>query len=560
VPGATTPSLSFPTVKNANDGAYNVVISNAAGSVTSAVAVLTVGTATRPTVAIASPANYFSTTAASVLVKGTAAGKAGITNVQLSLNGNTLGTVAGTSNWSAVVPLFPGTNLLTATSYDGDGLASLPASRVVFYVVTAPLTLLTSGPGKITGEKNGSLLRLGQGYTVTATPTPFSGCLFSNWLGGDSPSNLVLLSQSPTLHFLMSSNLVLQASFARNPFTNVAGTYGALFPGSYTEVTASNAGALTATLSAASGAYSARLLLGKTSYPFTGAFNLNGDATNVLSRPGQSPLTVALHLDLGASDPTNALTGSVSAVAWTSALYGERAIFNAQTDPATAYAGAYTLVIPPAADESSAAPAGYGAFTLSNRLSGLATLTGHLADGTALSQNSPLSADGNIPIYTPLYAGQGALWGWLNVQTNAARAPTLTGTVSWIRPPGPGLYPGGFSVPTPILGTAYNPAQPLPSAPYTLTLEGGAQATPLVFSNLTFFDGKFVNTNAANPANKLTLALSPSTGALTITFVPTRSVASVTAQGVLLQAAPTNAAGWFFTPAGSGYFLLEQQR
>jgi hypothetical protein len=91
-------------------------------------------------------------------------------------------------------------------------------------------------------------------------------------------------------------------------------------------------------------------------------------------------------------------------------------------------------------------------------------------------------------------------------------------------------------------------------------LEGGAQATPLVFSNLTFFDGKFVNTNAANPANKLTLALSPSTGALTITFVPTRSVASVTAQGVLLQAAPTNAAGWFFTPAGSGYFLLEQQR
>jgi hypothetical protein len=550
LPGATAPALAFPAVKSANGGAYSVVISNASGSVTSAVAVLTVGTATRPTVAITSPVNPFTTTAASLLVKGAAAGQAGVASVQLSLNGHPLGAAAGSNHWSAVVPLIPGANLLTATSFDARGLASLPATRSILYLVTSPLTLLTSGPGQITGESSGALLRVGQAYTVTATPTPSSGCLFSNWLGGEAPGPLALLSQSPTLHFLMSSNLVLQASFAPNPFTNVAGTYHALFPASYTEVTATNAGALTATLNAARGAYSARLLLGGASYPLTGAFNLTGDATNVLPRPGRSPLTVALHLDLGANSPANPLTGSVSTPAWTSALYGEKAVFNPQANPATAYAGPYTLVIPP----GPGGPVGYGAFTLANNLSGLATLAGHLADGAALSQTAPLSAAGRLPLYVPLYAGQGALWGWLNLQTNAAAPPALTGTVSWIRPPGPGLYPGGFTVQTAILGSAYDPALILPPATYTLTLAGGDLAAPLVYSNLAFLDGKFVNPNAPRA---LTLTLSPAHGALSVTFAPPGSATRLTAQGVLLQDSPTNAAGWFLTPAAAGSFLLQ---
>jgi hypothetical protein len=555
--GATASNLSLPAVKSANGGDYSVVIRNATGSVTSTVAVLTVGTETRPSVTITAPVNHFSTTAPSLTVQGTAAGKAGITNVQLSLNGAVLGAAAGTGHWSAVVNLAPGTNLLTATSFDANGLASAPVTHTVIYLVTSPLTLLTSGPGKISGESSGALLRLGQSYTVTATPTPFSGTLFSNWLSGDSPTNLVLLSQSPTLHFLMTSNLVLQASFGANPFTNVAGTYTALFPGSYTEAAASNAGALTLTLNAAAGTYSARLLLDGGGTSFTGAFNLSGEATNVLRRPGQTPVTVALRLDLGSSAPTNPLTGAVSTAAWVSPLYGERAVFNPQSDPATAYAGAYTLVIPP----GPGAPAGYGAFTLTNNLSGLATLAGHLADGTPLSQSAPLSADGNIPVYVPLYAGKGALWGWLNVSNTPAHpSQTLTGALSWTRPPGPGLYPGGFTVQTGILGSAYNPATLLPPANYTLTLAGGSQATPLVYSNLTLLDGKWINTNAGNPANKLSLNLRAATGALSATFLPTGAAASVTAQGVLLQNAPTNAAGWFLSPAGPGYFLLEQQR
>jgi len=558
--GENGPTLAWPAVKAANGGPYSVVIRNASGSVTSAPALLTVGTEAKPTVAITTPPNPFHTTHAGLTVKGTAAGQGGITNVQLALNGTPLGSAAGTNAWTATLDLVPGTNLLSATSFDALGIASAPVTHAIFYIVPAPLTLLASGPGQISGESNGALLHLGQGYTVTARPKAFSGCLFSNWLGGDSPGNLTVLSENPVLYFLMSSNLVLQANFGPNPFSNVAGAYHALFPTESSAVTQTNSGSLGLQLSAARGAYSAQMLLGGGRYTLAGSFDLTGNATNLVRRNGQAPLTVVLRLELDAAGPANPLTGWVSTADWLSPLYGERAAFNARTAPATAYAGQYTLLLPPGPGAPDLSPGGYGAATLTNNLAGTALLAGHLGDGTPISQTVPLSQDGHLPVYIPLYAGQGSLWGWLSLSNNPATDPaqTLSGDLGWIKLPSQTRYPGGFASQSSVLASVYRPgAAPWPPANSTLTIAGPGQSSPLVYSNLAVLRGQLVNPNAA-PTNKLSLTFTPASGVLTLSFRPTGARTNLTAHGVVLQNGPTHAAGWYLTPAASGSFLLEK--
>jgi hypothetical protein len=72
------------------------------------------------------------------------------------------------------------------------------------------LTLLTNGLGKITPNDNGTLLKLGAQYTLTATPGP--GFKFLNWTGGTNQP-LTTLTNGPKLQFVMQLNQVLQANF-----------------------------------------------------------------------------------------------------------------------------------------------------------------------------------------------------------------------------------------------------------------------------------------------------------------------------------------------------------
>jgi hypothetical protein len=71
--------------------------------------------------------------------------------------------------------------------------------------IPAPITITINGHGKVGGVTNGQLLNIGQTYTAIASADP--GWHFVNWTGGVS-------SDSPTLTFVMESNLVLIANFA----------------------------------------------------------------------------------------------------------------------------------------------------------------------------------------------------------------------------------------------------------------------------------------------------------------------------------------------------------
>jgi len=75
-----------------------------------------------PTLKIVQP-NYtvFSTSAASVLVSGTATDNIGVAAVKWTTSTGSSGTAVGTAAWSATIPLLIGTNVITIRAYDAAG-------------------------------------------------------------------------------------------------------------------------------------------------------------------------------------------------------------------------------------------------------------------------------------------------------------------------------------------------------------------------------------------------------------------------------------------------------
>jgi hypothetical protein len=302
------------------------------------------------------------------------------------------------------------------------------------------------------------------------------------------------------------------------------------------------------------------------SYPFSGTFDLSGNAEQTIVRPGKTPVTVYLQLNLAA--PDDQMTGNVNedvTNGWISTILADRAAFDARRNPATNYAGRYTLIIPPSGIPLTNEPGGYGYATLTNNLAGNVAISGRLADGAAISQSVAISKDGNIPLYVSLYSRQGSLLGWLTLIDNPSNNPAQTilgANLSWIKESSKAgtLYDGGFTnVNIAALGSLYVPPQTgadvLTLTNGTLTISNGNLGGALIYSNLTIAGDKLVN----NGPGTLSGVIIPGTGVLTVTFRPAGANANTVARGVVLQDdSPTNAAGWFLGTDQSGFFLLQQ--
>jgi uncharacterized repeat protein (TIGR03803 family) len=550
-------------------------------------------------VAITSPANNYLTTNSTITIQGTITGSGAsqlyATNVLVTVNTNapvfaTLGAAHYTGvfiqtnggveemaqefiDWSvANVPLVPGANVITAQSTNL-GIVSVPVTRMVFQATSLPspldkswLTLVPypPGDGRITGQPNHANLEINKVYTVKAVP--IGNWVFTNW---SSTNSLIPLSNNASLSFLMSSNLSLQANFIPNPFTALAGVYNGLFSPT-NGVTEASSGFFTATIPASSrGNYSARLLLDGGSYPFSGTFDLSLQAGKTVTRSGKTPLVVVLQLTN--DQMTGNITNNDGSNSWNSILQANRA-FNANSDPASNYAGRYTLIIPPGDSAPINEPGGYGYAILTNNPAGHVALSGRLGDGVAFSQSVPVATNGNIPLYASLYSRQGSLQGWLTL-TNTTNTPaqTILGTnLSWIKIfSRAGLYPGGFTnTNITVLGSFYtNGGAGSSSLDLTngrLIISNSNPADVLTYSNLAIGDDdKLVNTDPNNPSNQLKGVIARGTGVLTLTFRPTGADSDIVAKGVILQdntaTNATNAAGWFLDADQSGYFLLQQQ-
>jgi hypothetical protein len=577
IANATNSTLTLSPVTAAEAGSYSVVVSNSLGTVTSSNAVLTVPTGVAPpTVAITAPANNYSTTNPVLKVTGTASGKAAITQVSIEVGTGGFQPATGTTKWTATgVNLVPGTNLITVQCIDTNGELAT-ATRSYVYTPTAQLTVLISPTNRVgetssaTGAVNNKWLLIGKPYAITAAPVAKANWLFENWTSGTSAGGLSFLSTNAKLSFVMATNLILQANFVTNPFTAVAGTYNGLFS-PLSGITEQSSGFFTATIgSTSTGVYSANLSLDGGSYPFTGAFNLAGVSQALIKRAGKTNVTVVLNLDFGPG--ANLMTGTVSnnaANSWVSQLMADRAVFNAASQPATPYAGKFTMILPPDSNAPLLSPGGYGSATFTNNTAGKVILAGYLGDDTVINQSVSISQDGAVPVYVSLYTGKGSLQGWLTF-TNVP-PQTIFGALNWIKPPTAAktLYPAGFTNSIEVLGSPYlppatgKPVLNLANGVGTLTLaDGNLAVQPLVF-NVAISNAALVSVGGPGaPTNYLSVASTPATGVMTVTFRPTGARANSVAQGVVLQNQvsqpnPTNAAGWFKGTNQTGSFLLQ---
>ena len=166
-----------------------------------------------PKIAITSPTSGQNVNNPVFNVTGTASDNLGLADVYYSLNGSSwapASTLNNWANWNAVVTLIPGTNAFAAYAIDSSGNVSATSTVNLVYVLNATLAVSTNGLGSLSPNDNNVLLQIGKNYAITAKAG--TGFVFTNWTGGTSLP-LSILSNSPTVQFVMASNLMLQANF-----------------------------------------------------------------------------------------------------------------------------------------------------------------------------------------------------------------------------------------------------------------------------------------------------------------------------------------------------------
>ena len=262
---------------------------------------------------------------------------------------------------------------------------------------------------------------------VTAQP----GFRFANWSGATNTTNHPLL-------LIMDGDKTVTANFAAIPpldYAVVRGDFAGLLQDAG-EINFTTSGFLSLRISK-TGSYRGTANIGGIRQVMRGQFDRFGYAPLVL-RGG----TLSGSLQL--SEDTARLTGTITDGKKSPTLRLHR-------QPARGVApvlpGDYTLMLAVAPPVSAA-----GLFKLSVRTNGTTWARGTLGDGARFGARGSVSADGELALFSSLYAGRGALLGWLHLTTNGL----ANGPARWFRPADSRsrTYPLGFALETPMGGLA----------------------------------------------------------------------------------------------------------
>lgn len=519
ISGGNGATLTLTGVTTNQAGSYLCVVSNLVGTATSSAATLTVNLAPVAPLITTQPVGQTVTAGANVSLVVTASGTSPM-SFQWRRNGvNVAGGTGATLNLSSVTTNQSGTYTCVASNVAGTATSS-GAILTVQPVVpqSSVLTVVVEGQGTIAPDLNGATLTVGQSYTMTATAA--TGYTFAGWTGGFAGGQ----SASPTLTFVMSSNLVVQARFVASPFTAAAGVYNGLFFED-DEVLLRSAGAFNVRADS-SGNYSGWLQMGFTRHAFSGRLDANLRATNVITRWNLTPLTFELRL--GQDTEAGEAFGRVTDGTWTSTLAGGRCVGNSP------FAGDYTVVIPGRVGDARV-PAGDSYAMLHVGTDGLATMNGTLADGTQFAQSAYVTDGGDWPVYVSLYGAKGVVASWLHFadQSNS----DLNGDVVWIKQAGASAtsYPAGFTNETAAVGSRYlaptvqGKALDLSSA--TVAFSGGTLTS--AFNNTVSLNAGSQVVNLS--PNQLTLTIAPVSGKFSGQVTEPGTGVSRSFSGVVLQ-------------------------
>lgn len=348
------------------------------------------------------------------------------------------------------------------------------------------------------------------------------------------------------------------------------------------------------------GTHSGTLVLGQSKYsfkdrvrtaltPVTFEVKPDADSSFSISRGKETPLLVSFTVN-----DAGTLTGEVKLGGSSQTFTGWKAPWS-KAQPADSLAGTgspvglynFELDLLPAHDGEANVPQGlgFGSFTL-DRNTGAALLVGKLADNASFTSSTLAGAQGQLLLYSPLYATAmpGSLAGVLDIQEAVpADDNRLTGSVTWWRPAFAAaakerLYPAGFAdlVTLKIDGSRYV-APVSGSLPLGLTAAGsdkirlnflgggiGSPAPAPDLSQMTLLTSGKTTAVGGNPRNT-SLTIIPGKGTFSGSFTledldpldprppdkATKLKRTVNWQGLLLR---HSTEGW----KGGGFFILPE--
>jgi hypothetical protein len=506
------------------------------------------GNTVLPTIRITSPVANQRFTNSLVTVTGTDGDDATVSAIYYRFNDGSYNSLFVVTNgpWEVTANgLVPGTNVVQAFALDDAGNASLIRSVPVLYHVSASLSLTfhpTNG-GTLPGLTNGQILEVGRNYL--STPKPAAGLRFDGVTYGDGQSVPQFDAAAP-VRFRMVSGGTLDVFFATNQLAPAAGTYyGLLLPDAQTgdsnesPFNGTNAAFAQVTVTSA-GKCSGKLTFPNTSISFSAPLTADGHGHIFVLR--SAPLApIDIPFDLGSLTPPILLTGRMSSP-FAATLQASRGIRT------NSCAGRYTFFIPPAEADGVDFPGGSGAGAINISTQGRVSMTGHLADGSAINISAPATESGDIPLYTRLYGKLGVFIGFARCgsHTNANFDPGLfpfsVPELAWTKPPGAtprdALYREGFRYQGELLASVYTPP---PTGPSTLrltndvfTAQFGNLDNPLVAS-LVYTNGKLA---APSLTNQFSLRITPASGLFSGSFRHPATGKSRSFLGALQQLVP----------------------
>lgn len=311
--------------------------------------------------------------------------------------------------------------------------------------------------------------------------------------------------------------------------------------------------------------FTLKLLVGGKTWPGTGNFDTNGNATIQVKRTGMTPLTVVLahsssaaveqifgRVADGAFVPATAkFTGNTFETEFTA----NRVVWKLKTREAPQN-GVYTMLMPVHEDAvAQNAPRGTGFGTVTVGKDGSAKLVGTLADGSpGITASSFLSKDGFWPVYASLYTNKGVIMGELSF-LELEDISDFNGPLTWMRPADTkaAMFKLGFGTTLDTIGSRF--VKPgLNSRLFPLANVGGNSLLFLSEGGLPSELERLVLLTAANKgivptqgADIATFVPVPTTGLIAGTFLHEDTQKSVAYKGAVLQ--KQNLAAGFF-PGG----------
>lgn len=580
----------------------------------------------KPTLQLTSPAAgaRFSLLSPAILVSGRAGDPKGIDRIEVTLNAGSpvpvsvSGATSSTSvPFSISINPVSGQNQVIVTAYDPKG-NSTSVSRSFTYERRRPFTLyahemdhpesqptatvaVNGGAVPLSSEAPGGVVKPASvlpGTRFTLTCTPKLPNVLNQWSFQPVPADLQISGNTCTFT-MPDADLVVRALTIASPFVPPPGGSNRIHlvinddlkDGAESRYKAHLIGTLTP-----AGSFTGKVFIGGQNLAVTAAiltqnsaiFTVGGKKQESLAVPGG---TLRLHPSEFAESPFKAvltpeensavpdLTGHAHWGAHSTTRPLPQGL-QTQADGG----GMLSVSLAPPVGAGTAAISGYGYASINLTKTGIVTLTGALADGTAITMSSDLLEDFEAPLFVQLptpgasaTTKDGLLIGRLRFNPTAAivnppQPANLTAALRWFRPaaasPKVLLFPQSWPLGADLTATgakydsrlAYNVGLDLATAPTntpnaSLRFSGGGYAIKLIN---TFNLMKTAVSKIPSSDSSYTLTISPATGLFSGTFTPVGAPAGTgkpAFRGILLNRAPFQFGHGFFlnhaTPASA---------